>query len=142
MRMDVFDRMLELARQGFFCAQIMMELALELEGKSDPDLVRAMGGLNGGEKFENESCGAYTGGKCVIAYFAGKGQPDELEHGDYGAMLAELSDWFRDFTGEYGGSTCGCVLGGDQRNRVERCPVMVRETFGKVMEILEAHGAL
>ena len=43
--MDLFDRMLELSGQGFYCAQILMILALESEEKEDPDLVRAMGGL-------------------------------------------------------------------------------------------------
>lgn len=41
--MDLFDRMLELSGQGYFCAQILMILALESEGKEDPDLIRAVG---------------------------------------------------------------------------------------------------
>ena len=43
--MDLFDRMLELSGQGFYCARILMILALESEEKEDPDLIRAMGGI-------------------------------------------------------------------------------------------------
>lgn len=32
-KMDLFDRMLELSGQGFYCAQILMILALESEEK-------------------------------------------------------------------------------------------------------------
>ena len=55
--MDLFDRMLELSGQGYFCAQILMILALESEGKEDPDLIRAVGGLNGGLGFSGRTCG-------------------------------------------------------------------------------------
>ena len=40
--MDLFDRMLELSGKGYYCAQILLILALESEGKEDPDLIRAM----------------------------------------------------------------------------------------------------
>lgn len=48
---DVFGRMLELSRKGYFCAQILMQLALDAEGKDCPELIRAMGGLNAGIGF-------------------------------------------------------------------------------------------
>lgn len=71
--MDVFDRMLELAREGYDCAQIMLTLALDMDGKSDPDLVRAMGGLSLGVAGGGDICGALSGGACLLAYFAGRG---------------------------------------------------------------------
>ena len=40
--MDLFDRILALSQEGFFCAQIMMLIALESEGRENPDLIRAM----------------------------------------------------------------------------------------------------
>ena len=72
--MELFDRMLELSGQGFYCAQILMILALESEGKEDPDLIRAMSGLNGGLGFSGRVCGALTGGCCFLGCFCGKGE--------------------------------------------------------------------
>lgn len=138
--MDVFDRMLELARQGFFCAQIIMALALEAEGKEDPDLLRAMGGLSEGVGHSGGACGALTGGCCLISYFAGKGEPDEIEHEAYREMQRELITWFEAYTAAYGGSACACILDGDPKNRMQRCPVVVRDVFEKCIEILSARG--
>ena len=86
--MDLFDRMLELSGQGFYCAQILMILALESEEKEDPDLIRAMGGLNGGLGFSGRVCGALTGGCCFLSYFLGKGEAEELEDPE-AALLIE-----------------------------------------------------
>jgi C_GCAxxG_C_C family probable redox protein len=138
--MDVFERLLELSQEGYFCAQIMLELALELEGKSDPDLIRAIGGLNGGVGNTGGICGALTGGACLISYFAGKGEADELPHPDCDTMISELTDWFRNYTAEYGGCNCTAILGGDPRNKIQRCPVVVRDTFEKCMELLQNRG--
>ena len=76
--MELFDRMLELSGQGFYCAQILLILALEAEGKENPDLVRAMSGLNGGLGFSGNVCGALTGGCCLLGYFCGKGEAEEM----------------------------------------------------------------
>lgn len=46
--MDAFDRIMELSRQGLYCAQIMVQLALDAEGKENPELVQAVRGLCGG----------------------------------------------------------------------------------------------
>ena len=42
------DRMAQLHLQGFHCAQILLLLGLEHQGKENPDLIRAMDGLSGG----------------------------------------------------------------------------------------------
>ena len=91
--MDLFDRMLELSGQGFYCAQILMILALESEEKEDPDLIRAMGGLNGGLGFSGRVCGALTGGCCFLSYFLGKGEAEELDLLAEAAAAPEELDW-------------------------------------------------
>ena len=96
--MDVFDRMLELAREGYDCAQIMLTLALDMDGKSDPDLVRAMGGLSLGVAGGGDICGALSGGACLLAYFAGRGAPGEQPHPKLGEMYASLREWFSEYT--------------------------------------------
>ena len=140
--MDLMERMLELSRQGYFCAQILLLMALESEGKEDPDLIRAMGGLNGGLGSTGGICGCLTGGACFLSYYAGKGEEDELPHQHCDAMIAALSQWFEDYTAEYGGWDCRRILEGDERNKLQRCPRVVEATLDKCMELLEEHGCL
>lgn len=141
--MDLFDRMLELSNQGFYCAQILMILALESEGKEDPDLIRAMSGLNGGMGFSGNVCGALTGGCCFLGYFCGKGEEDEIEDPDASAMIQELITWFQEHVGaEYGGCDCRYILEDNPANKMQRCPHVVEAVFHKCVEILEEHGVI
>lgn len=139
---DIMERVLELSREGFFCAQILLMLALESEEKEDPDLVRAMGGLNGGIGNTGDVCGALTGGACFLSYFLGKGEPDEMEHPEWDGILGEYVEWFRQYTAEYGGISCKCILQGDERNKIQICPMVMQSVLEKCMELLEAHDAL
>lgn len=141
--MDLFDRMLELSGQGFFCAQILMILALESEGKEDPDLIRAMSGLNGGLGFSGHVCGALTGGCCLLGYFCGKGEAEEMEDPDASRMVQELVNWFRESVGEtYGSCECRNILEDNPMNKMQRCPEVVEGVFLKCMEILQENGVV
>ena len=140
--MDLMERMLELSQQGYYCAQILLILALESEGKENPDLVRAMGGLNGGLGNCGDICGCLTAGACFLSYYAGKGEPDEIAHPDSDAMIQELLNWFREYTAEYGGMDCRCILEGDSRNKIQRCPVLMEAALEQCMNLLEVHGCL
>ena len=75
--MDGMEQMMALRKQGFYCSQILILQGLELMGKSNPDLVRAMQGLAGGMGFSGEICGALTGGACLLGLYAGKGLPEQ-----------------------------------------------------------------
>ena len=68
-------RMMELSMEGFGCSQIILILGLEAQGKSNPDLVRAISGLHGGLGFPEtvKLCGAC----CLLALYAGRGTPEE-----------------------------------------------------------------
>ncbi|MDR1185610.1 MAG: C-GCAxxG-C-C family protein [Coriobacteriales bacterium] len=139
--MTLYEKMLKLSSQGFACAQIMMILVLENEGKEDCDLIRTMGALNNGFRDCGLICGAFTGGACVISYFAGQGEPDEVPDSDYDKLIQELYSWFEDEVGgEYGGITCPAILAGDRAHRVTRCPKVVENTFYRVIGTLEEHG--
>lgn len=140
--MDIFDRLLELSQEGYFCAQILLILALESEGKENPDLVRAMGGLNGGIGNTGNVCGALTGGACFLSYYAGKGEADELEAPECQPMIKELASWFQEYTCEYGGPSCSCILENDSRNKLERCPAIITAVLEKCTELLEEHNIL
>lgn len=140
--MDVFDRLLELSQEGYFCAQILLILALESEGKENPDLIRAMGGLNGGIGSTGGICGCLTGGACFLSYYAGKGESDELEHPDCSRMIAEFVQWFQEYTMDYGGISCSCILENNNRNKFERCPSIISAVLEKCMELLENYGVV
>ena len=140
--MDAFDRIMELSREGLYCAQIMVQLALDAEGKENPELIEAVRGLCGGFAWSGGPCGALSGGACLLAYFAGRGAPGEQPHPKLGEMYASLREWFSEYTAGYGGDTCRCILAGDERNRVMRCPLVVQAVFEKCCGLLEMNGVL
>jgi hypothetical protein len=89
------ERMQALKRQGFFCSQILMTPALELQGQDNPDLIRAMPGLSGGLGFTGEVCGVLTGGACVLGLYAGKGRPEDEDDRRLNFMIEDLVKWFK-----------------------------------------------
>lgn len=140
--MDLFDYLLELSQKGYFCAQILIKLALELDGKEDPDLIRAMSGLNGGLGFCGRACGALTGGCAALGYFAGKGEDDELESSELKPMIAEYVAWFDGYCGQFGGDSCEDILQGDPTRKMSVCPGIVADSYEKLLEILREHKVI
>ena len=135
------ERMQELKRQGFFCSQILMQLALDLQGQDNPARVGAMHGLAGGLGFVGETCGALTGGACVLGLYAGKGRPEDEDDPRLNFMINDLVQWFKDGYGqEYGSLRCADILQGVPNAQATRCPRMVQGTFQKVKELLVANG--
>lgn len=140
---DELLRMLELSMQGFNCSQILLLLGLEARGKSDPDLVRAMTGLGGGLGFSGKTCGALTGGVCLLGLYAGRGTAEESEHDRFLLMVEDLVRWFEEETGgAYGGINCAEILGDELANKTvtPRCGSIVSGTYARVREILTANG--
>ena len=133
-------RMMELSLEGFGCSQITLILGLEAQGKTNPDLVRAISGLHGGLGFSGKNCGALSGGCCLLALYAGRGTPEETEDSRLPLMIRSLVEWFEEeYKKQYGGIDCSVILQGDARNQIARCPMIVAETFNKVKEILAAN---
>lgn len=139
---DYLDDMLALYEQGYDCAQILMRLVLDAEGKTNPDLVRALAGLNGGIGGSASTCGCLTGGACLLAYYAGKGADEESAHPGYRDMMLRFTEWFEAYTAEYGGSACYQILDGDNRNKIQRCPLIMAATLEQCMTLLEEEGLL
>ncbi|CCO09204.1 DVU_1555 family C-GCAxxG-C-C protein [Desulforamulus hydrothermalis] len=136
-------RMFELAQQGFACSQILLIMGLEAQGKSNTELVRAMTGLAGGMGFSGDTCGALTGGACLMGLFAGKGSPEEQAHDEFDLMVSELVDWFKQRMGEeFGGITCGAILGDDLPYKAVSvgCGNIVSATYDKAKEIMLKYG--
>jgi C_GCAxxG_C_C family probable redox protein len=135
------ERMKELKQQGFYCSQILLIMGLEAQGKQNPDLVRAVQGLAGGLGFSGETCGALTGGACLLGLYAGKGTPEEPEALKLDFMIRDLLEWFKNEVGQqYGGIRCDEILKGNPKNQPTRCPAIVAGTYQQIREILVANG--
>ena len=133
-------RMLELSYNGYYCSQILMLLALEAQGKGNPDLIRAVGGLANGHGAESGPCGVLTGAACVLSLYAGKGTDDEMEDEQLKHMLRDLCAWFEQSVGErYGGVSCAAIVG-DRSEVRQRCGAITAETWARVQELLVAGG--
>ena len=65
--MDDLEMMQELKSQGFVCSQIIVMMGLDLLGKENPDLVKAMHSLAGGIGYTGDVCGTLTAGACLLA---------------------------------------------------------------------------
>lgn len=132
-------RMLQLKQKGYCCTQIMLIMALESHDATNPQLVRAAGGLCYGVALSGEICGSLAGGACLLSLYTGKGSDDEQVNEKYPALMSELSQWFRDTIGNaYGGIRCDEILSNYPDKSA--CGPLVAATYTKVMEILDAHG--
>jgi C_GCAxxG_C_C family probable redox protein len=139
--MDDLERMKELKDQGFYCSQILLMLGMDLQGKRDPDLVRAMQGLAGGLGFSGELCGALSGGACLLGLYAGKGLPEEEENPRLNFMIEDLVAWFKATYGQkYGDIRCATILEQEINSRTPPCAGIVAATLQKVKELLVANG--
>lgn len=138
MPVDAF-RMFQLAAQGFCCSQIIIILGLDDQGKENPDLIKAMQGLCGGIGRSGKTCGALTGGACLIGLNAGKGTPGEFGQAKINVMIKDLREWFEDAQGSI---DCEGILDHslDEGNIYPvQCGNIVSATFNKVQEILAAY---
>ena len=139
MTVDAF-RMFQLATQGFCCSQIILILGLDELGKENPDLIKAMQGLCGGIGRSGKTCGALTGGACLIGLNVGKGTPSEFGHNKINLMINELMEWFED---THGSIDCEGILDhslDDGNEYPVQCGNIVSATFSKVQEILEEYA--
>ena len=139
---DTTIRMMQLAAQGYYCSQIIVQLALEARRQENPALVRAMAGPAYGCGGGLASCGALTGGCCLLALYAAKGQDTDSEAEHFLVMLSTLSDWFeQQVSRKYGGIVCETITGEDGPAAArQRCGTIVADTYAKAMEILVSQG--
>jgi len=136
---DMILQLMRLKAKGFCCAQIILILALEAQGKTNADLVRSVGGLCFGINGSGEVCGALSGGACLISLYAGKGGDEEAFDDRCMAMVGELTNWFRGAADdEYGGTRCNEIL--ERFPDRSMCGRIVADTYEKCMNILVSHG--
>ncbi len=141
MNMNDYDLdILNLARQGYCCSQIVLHLALDLQGQENPGLLRAMSGLCNGFSATKGACGALTGAACLLAFYAGKGTMSEEAHDRLPLMQSELAAWFEEYAAtKFGGINCSDIVS-DGRPDTSVCGLLVGECYGRAMAILVENG--
>lgn len=139
---DAMIRLMQLSKQGYACAQILLIMGLEARGEENPDLVRAMSGLAYGCGDGRGTCGALTGGCCLLGVYAGKGTDSETQSDRFALMLAGLTEWFAETAGAADGAvSCDVIAGGEgPAASLQRCGELVSQTYAKIMEILVENG--
>ncbi len=138
---DMTFRMIELAGQGFHCSQILLILGLDAQGKDNPDVVRTMEALAGGLGFSGDTCGALTGGACLLGLYAGRGSAGEEADPRLNMMISDLVEWFgQECVAAYGSTRCARILEDDPANQRTRCPGIVTAVHDKVTSLLIAQG--
>jgi hypothetical protein len=136
---DILFKLMNLKARGYCCSQMILILALEAQGRTNPGLVRSMGGLCFGISGCGGDCGAFSGGACLIAFYAGKGDDSEEHHDRYLEMMDEFTGWFKEAAGsEYGGTRCDEIL--DKYPDRSICGKIVADTYAKCMDILVNNG--
>lgn len=139
---DALMDILPLAARGYCCSQILGLLALAAQGRENPDLVRALGGLCHGVAESGGACGILTGGACVLSLYVGRGTDAETPHERAALVLTSFADWFTErATKAYGGSTCAAILGeGVTKPDMNRCGVLLAEAWAMLVSILAENG--
>jgi hypothetical protein len=129
-----------LSLQGYCCSQIIVAMALELQGREDFDLVRAVAGLCHGFPNLHGPCGALSGAACLLGLYGGKGRPEEEEDERLPLMLAELESWFTErCTLRHGGISCKDITGNGEPDS-EICGNLVADCYGQAMTLLVDNG--
>ena len=135
------QRMMELAQQRFHCSEILLFTGLEAQGKTDPDLIKTVSALAGGIGFSGETCGALTGGACLLGLYAGRGSSEEQDNPKMKCMVQDLVEWFSGKYGEaYGGIRCRDITHDNPSIPPTRCPRIVAGTYQKVRSLLAENG--
>ncbi|MDR0882277.1 MAG: C-GCAxxG-C-C family protein [Candidatus Adiutrix sp.] len=143
---DTQMMVMELAGQGYSCAQIVMLGGLRLMGRENPDLVRAMAGLANGASC-GEICGALTGGLCLIGVHTAKGLDEERPVLGARMVTNALIKWFRQekLKGQVAPDCAaifeakGCEYDGEMNSAVG-CGELVADTWTKVIQLLQENN--
>ncbi len=135
--MDDLEIMMEMKSQGFVCSQIILKMGLDLQGKENPDLIRAVQSLAGGLGYTGDVCGALTAGTCLLGLYAGKGNSAEEDDPRLVFMVEDLVKWFdHKYAHPHGGNHCVDLVNNQARQMTALCPQIIASTYQKVKELL------
>ncbi len=139
--MDDLEYMKELKSQGFVCSQILLKMGLELQGKENRDLMRAIQGLAGGLGYTGDVCGSLSAGTCLLGLYAGKGLPEDEDDPRLYFMIGDLVKWFKQEYGQGNGAIhCDDIVNNQGQKSLMHCPEILAATFQKAKELLVENG--
>ncbi len=131
---DYDHDILALAKDGYCCAQILLQLALDMQGEENSALIRAMQGLCEGGGDTNGACGALTGSCCLLALYAGKGAPEETASQQLPLLLAEFHTWFAQRIAP-AAISCGDIAP-TAADQLTTCPALIGDCAEKAFSLL------
>jgi len=130
--MDIKERLLLEKPKGHCCSESIMAMFLEDAGRENDDLVKAMGAFCGGLR-AGLVCGALAAAVSVIFLTSENYEQARDE------MRPEMMKWFLE---RYSSYSCADILNGDETRKITLCPIIVEETYCKLIGILEDTGVL
>ena len=137
---DTSFRIAELLASGLKCSHVLMLLALEARGQSDPQLVKAMSGLALGLG-QGFNCGCLTAGCAVIGLYAGRAGEADDEDPRFAALIDDFSGWFHAMAkARFGGIDCADIIKFDAALQAERCPALIAAVWQRLEATLVEHG--
>jgi hypothetical protein len=123
-RDDLDQLVARLMLSGTCCTQVLVQLALDETGRSDPLFVAAVAPLCGG-LWDRITCGALTGGVLALGLLHGERPVDHT-------TVRHYVDWFRQ---EFGSTDCRDLVEEDALARGVRCPPIVAACYRRAREL-------
>jgi hypothetical protein len=142
MNTSVRLKITRLAAQGYLCSQIITLLGLDAQDQKNSALLNAVGGLAQGCGEGSCTCGALTGGCCLLAYLIGDAAPASDRQAENQRMISELVHWFwLKYAFRYAGCDCLAIREADAvEPRETRCWIIIEDIYKKIGEILVQNG--
>ena len=125
--MDVKERVLMEKLKRHCCSESIMAMFLQDSGRENEELAKAMGAFCGGMR-AGLVCGTLAAAICVI-FVASESYEQACDE-----LRSEMMNWFLN---RYGSYSCADIIDGDETRKITYCPIIVEETYCKLMEMLE-----
>ena len=125
--MDIKERVLMEKLKGHCCSESIIAMFQEDAGRENEELVKAMGAFCGGMR-EGLVCGALAAAISVIFTAAESYEQARDE------LRPELMSWF---LSRYGSYSCADIIGDDETRKITYCPIIIEETYCRLIEMLE-----
>ena len=130
--MDVEKIMDEVLEERVCCSEAMVRFGLKLRGEENEQFANAASALCSGLK-NGALCGCLTGAAMMLTMFDKQASS---------ALITELFCWFDEEYGDrYGSVNCEDILT-DRSQMWTLCPVIMKATAEKCVEILKDHDFL
>lgn len=141
---------LELGSKGYSCAQILLISTLRLLGIEDENLIRTMSALGQGGGNSGKTCGALTGGLCMLSLYTAKGSDFELALDKEALLWEELQEWFQSEFCQDGNTDCDALLNLNENNKdlqnsrltqnPTHCAMLISKVWEKCLELLSTYN--